>query len=383
MIYLDSNACYPLRQETGHKLIDWIQDENSSWANPSSSHAPGRRARRAIQIARDQVTKSLGASQYQILFTGSATEANQWLVKAHLERFKKSHPGIQPIWALSRAEHECHLKLASHLEETQQAEILWLELSSDGQILTDAIARLNELQLKRIALVTLIWAHNLTGAVIDSSAWAKFCQERALPLHLDGAQAWGKMPVELDTLGVNAATFSSMKIGAPSGVGVIAYHLSAPPLEPHWLGTQEQGLRGGTENLIGIRALGATAELLNPARFKDSVAPLNESLRAQVQELNLPITILEPKLCIPNTTAMIVSGVRNDELVARLDLAGFAVSAGSACTSGVVEASQTLLAMGYSVEQAKSCIRISFNEQNSLQDVQSFVSALQKEVSAR
>ncbi len=359
-IFLDANAGAPLRREVAEALTALLSDPQSGLPNPSSSHAWGRRARRLLSEARERVAQSLGVQDPEgVIFTSSGTEANHLAVRGVLEQAPAgSH------WAVSAIEHDSFEKLQSWAVK-RGITVDVVPVDSQGRVSSSA---LRSCLHPETVLFSLNWVNNETGVVQDLGplrsemlAFAKEHKTRPPLFQVDGAQAWGKLPMNLEALGVDLACFSGHKIGALAGCAVL-WRKAGVELAPIFPGKQEGGLRGGTENLLGIYALGVAAQSLDPAAYEKNLKPLREHLEKGILE-RLPGAQINGSQTerVANTVNVSFEGApfESGALIQSLDREGFAVSAGSACSSGVSRASPILKAMGLSEDLARRTLRIS------------------------
>jgi cysteine desulfurase len=357
--YLDYNATAPLLAEAKAAMIAALDVTG----NPSSVHSEGRKARGVIESARERVARLVGAKPSEVVFTSGATESNAWVM-------------AQP-WDtifVSGVEHDSVLAPA----RANGAEIVTLAVSSAGRVAVEDIATrvLTGAPVGR-ALIALQLANNETGVIQEVAAVAAFAREHGLFVHCDAVQAPARIPVDFTSLNIDTMSISAHKLGGPKGVGalIIRDHLDLVPLIRG--GGQERRRRAGTENLSAIAGFGAAAEaalggLANVRR----VEALRDDLEAACR-LVAPATIIigdgAPRLC--NTSALALPGKLAETLVIRLDLAGIAVSAGSACSSGKVGASHVLEAMGLPRDAANSTIRVSLGPETTKDDIAAFLAA--------
>ena len=275
--YLDVNAGAHLHPAVSEALRGLIQEQDVLGSNPSSVHAHGRKAKQYLAEARERVALSLGSPSDDLVFTSSGTEANQLAIRSVLEPLTKPH------WITTPVEHECNLKMQEWLRE-RGGTVSLLPVDSNG---APIISELTKLIRPETALVTAIWVNNETGVITDVEALARECREynkgRGIPLHLDGAQAWGKIPLNLKKLGVTYAAFAAHKIGALSGTGVL-YLKSGAPLVAQMKGKQERGRRGGTENVLGIVAAGVAAHEATKNKVNDEVDQKKDETKAKLEE---------------------------------------------------------------------------------------------------
>lgn len=345
--------------------------------NPSSSHSEGRKAKSALERARDQVAASLGEGvrARELTFVSSGTEAAQMAVRSVLE--PSLLRGERPHWILTAGDHDAHMQMIPWLEARGGSASL-LPLGSDGMPELEAFQNLWRPETR---LVSAIWANNETGVLTDVAKLSRMCAERGAPLHLDGAQAWGKLPLDLKSSGASLVSLSGHKVGALAGTGVLWRKGGARLGATVFPGKQEGGLRGGTENLLGAVSLGAAASCLDPAAWSAAIGPLRDKMEREILRA-IPGARIHgagaPR--IANTTSLGFEGIEKDGLVAALDLAGYCVSAGSACSSGITEPSHVLKAMGLGSDAARAAVRVSLASGTSWDELEGFVAALARAV---
>jgi cysteine desulfurase len=361
--YLDHNATAPLRPEVREAVIDALTLNG----NPSSVHAEGRAARAAIEQARAKVAKLVGASPANVIFTSGGTEANALALAAQ--------SGEAWHCYLSAIEHPSVLSGGRFYRETTTI----IPVTPDGVADLDVLRK--KLEKHKPGgwrpFVSLMTANNETGAIQPVAEAAPIVHHAGGLLHSDAVQAAGRIPLDMTVLGADMVTLSAHKIGGPKGVGalVLAEGANVEPLIKG--GGQEGRRRAGTENVAGIVGFGVAAELaLGGLARMDEIAALRDVLEAGVRAHRPDAVVLSagvPRL--PNTSCIAVPGVKAETLVIGLDLAGIAVSAGSACSSGKVEASHVLAAMGASPEFAHGAVRVSLGFGSENTDIQRYLSA--------
>jgi cysteine desulfurase len=362
-VYLDYNATAPLRPEAREAMLAALD----LYGNPSSVHAEGRAARVAIEGAREEVARLAGACSEDVIFTSGGTEANALAVASE-------NPG-QPCF-MSAIEHPS--VLASF--RFARGQVTYLPVAKDGVIdlyfLAEALSA-HHLKGGAKPFVSLMAANNETGAVQPVAAAGEIVHDKGGILHSDAVQVAGKLPVNLSFLGADMVSLSAHKLGGPKGVGalVIREGVRVEPLLKG--GSQERRRRAGTENIPGIVGFGAAAKSAAAELSKAwEIAKLRDELEARALEV-APETVVfsasVPRL--PNTSCIAVPGAKAETLVIWLDLAGIAVSSGSACSSGKVEASHVLNAMGVSPELARGAIRVSLGLGTRRTDIQRFIDA--------
>jgi cysteine desulfurase len=347
--YLDWNATTPLRDEARRAMTDALDLPG----NASSVHAEGREARKWIEGARAAVAKAVGALSRNVVFTSGGTEANALALAPNLAR--GAAPAVQRL-VVSAIEHASVLaggRFPRELIETAR-------VTADGVVDLDHLRQL--LRDSPPALVSIMLANNETGAVQPIVEAAKLVHEAGGLLHVDAIQAFGKIALDIEELGADLLTLSAHKIGGAKGVGalVLTDGLSGP--EPLLRGGgQELSRRAGTENVAGIAGLGAAAvAALNnlPAEGRRLEA-LRELLEKGLRLVPGVMVFSDSVQRLPNTTLFTVPGLRAETAVIGFDLAGIAVSSGSACSSGKVQPSHVLEAMGFDAEIAQGAVRLS------------------------
>jgi len=358
-------------------LLHFLSDPLRLTGNPSSTHAFGRKAKAVLRDARDRVARTLSADTAQIQFTSSGTESCQAAIRAVLEPALQA--GEKPHWILTAAEHDAIESMAGWLE-ARGGSVSRLPLDFGGR---PRVEELEKLIRPGTRLLSAIWVHNETGVITDIAALARITQARGVRLHLDAAQAWGKLPIRALETGADFLSLSGHKIGALPGTGVLWTRpgMSIPVAGRLLPGTQENGRRGGTENLLGLASLGAACLDVDPDRYAREVGPLRDALECRVREL-VPGAVIHgagaPR--VANTSLIGFGEIPSEPLLMNLDLEGFAVSAGSACSSGIQGPSRVLQAMGVEEPRSRSRLRISLHPGLGLPDVEAFAGALARVV---
>lgn len=364
--YLDHNATSPLRPEARDAMLAAL----ALPGNASSVHAEGRAARAVVEDARERVARLAGCAARQVVFTSGGTEANVM--------------ALSPAWLggdgpgrlfVSAVEHASVMRgggFAAHEIE---------RLPVDGAGLVDLAAARTRIEAWRDAaggapfLVSLMLANNETGAVQPIAQMAELVQEFGGLLHCDAVQALGKLPVETLARGADLISLSAHKFGGPKGCGALIVARDGLPVAALLKGGgQERGYRAGTENIAAIAGFGAAAEASLPAW--DQIEALRDRLEAQAAEIAPDLTVFSrnaPRL--PNTSCFAVAGMQAETLIIGLDLEGVAVSAGSACSSGKVERSHVLDAMGVPPELGAAAIRVSLGWNTTQDDIGAFIAA--------
>lgn len=381
--YLDHNATTPVRPEVAQAMARVLTELPG---NASSVHGEGRAARAAIERAREQVAALVGAKASHVVFTSGGTEANATILSPALMDCDGGRNCVRLPASLllhGATEHACvreghRFPLAAAeaipVDADGLADLGWLE------------ARLERLQAESPgarALVSLHLANNETGVIQPLAAVAVLARRLGALLHSDGVQAAGKIPLDIDALGVDALVISAHKFGGPKGVGAIIFRTGALELGDKLLrgGGQERGWRAGTENVPGIVGMGLAAERAGQALSQECarLERLRDRLEAGLKQL-APGTVLfganAPRL--PNTSAFATPGVLAESALIKLDLAGVALSSGSACSSGKVRRSHVLDAMGVDPAMSAGALRASLGWTTSGEDIEQFLSAYAK-----
>jgi cysteine desulfurase len=358
-VYLDWNATTPLRPEARAAMA-------AAWdltGNPSSVHAEGRHARRLVEEARSVISGAVDASPRNVVFTSGGTEANALALSPGLRR-ASAFP-VQRL-LVSAIEH------ASVLEGGRfpAGAMVRIGVTRSGLIDLDQLRA--ALEGGPAALVSVMLANNETGAVQPISEVASIVHAAGGLLHVDAIQAFGKIPFDLNVLGADLLTLSAHKIGGPKGVGAVVLAEGVLGLEPVLRGGgQELGRRAGTENVAGIAGFGAAAKAAIANLDGDAIrlGALRNRLERDLKQTLGVIVFSDDAPRLPNTTLFTVPGLKAETAVIGFDLAGTAVSSGSACSSGKVQPSHVLQAMGFGPEIAQGAVRLSLGWSTSDADV--------------
>ena len=366
-IYLDHNATTPLDPEVKKIMLHFVDNGHG---NPSSIYTEGKDARLAVEAARRSVAQLLNCTARRITFTGGGSEANNLAIKgvAFANWNSKNHIITTSI------EHPSVINTCKWLEEYGFT-VTYLEI--------DKTRRLNPDDLKsaiteNTCLVSVMMANNETGSIQPIAELVRVAKEREVIFHTDCVQAVGKIPIDVEALGVDLLTMSGHKLYGPKGVGAL-YIRKGVDLEPLVNGgKQESGLRAGTENVLGIVGLGKAAELaVQRLHEMDRIRRMRDKLERGIREL-----ITEVKLNgnqeerLPNTLNMTLPGIRGESMVLALDQKGVSLSSGSACRAGSPKPSHALLAMGLTEEEAHCALRFSLGIGNTMEEIDRTISLL-------
>jgi cysteine desulfurase len=367
-VYLDWNATTPLRSEARAAMA-------AAWdfcGNPSSVHAEGRQARRLVEEARATVAAAVGALPRNVVFTSGGTEANALALTPGLRRGS----GL-PVERLLVSAIEHASVLAGGRFPTEA--IGTIGVTSAGLLDLDRLRA--RLEGGPPALVSVMLANNETGAVQPVAEAAEIVHAAGGLLHVDAIQAFGKISFDIKMLNADLVTVSGHKIGGPKGVGAVALAEGVRGLEP-WLrgGGQESGHRAGTENVAGIAGFGAAVKAAMGVRESDAIRleSLRNRLERGLRETTGAIVFSGDVPRLPNTTLFTVPGLKAETAVIGFDLEGIAVSSGSACSSGKVQPSHVLKAMGFGPEIAEGAVRLSLGWSTSPADIDCCLKAWRK-----
>ena len=363
-VYLDHAATTPVRPEVLEAMLPYLT--NQAFGNPSSAHRFGRAARAGIEQARREVAQAVGAEPNQVIFTSGGTEAdNLGIIGAALASRDR---GGSVCAVVSAIEHKAVLAAAHAVCHLGGREIV-LPVDGRGRVSLEA---LDAALAERPAVVSIMWVNNEVGVVQPVAEVAQRCRATGVVFHTDAVQAFGKLPVSMADLPCTLLTLSGHKIGAPKGVGaLIVRDRKAVEAIIHG-GGQQYGIRPGTENVAGAVALGRAALLA--AREQPGEAPRLRALRVRLAErLRAAVADLtvngDDGDTAPHVLNVAVAGADSEALLMHLDLAGVAASSGSACSTGAVEPSHVLVAMGVPRELALGAIRFSLGRESTAEDV--------------
>jgi cysteine desulfurase len=372
-VYFDHNATTPLAPQVTEVVVSCL---GQTFGNASSIHYFGQAAKQRLEEARRSLASLIHAHPSEIVFTGSGTEADNLallgIARAHAARHGKARHTIT-----SAIEHPAVLAACGQLER-EGFEITRLPVGSAGMVdPADVRAALRS----ETTLISVMHANNESGVIQPIEEIGRIAREAGVPFHVDGVQALGKLPIDVKALGVDLYSMSAHKLYAPKGVGAL-YVRKGVRLHPLLFGGHhERDRRPGTENVPGITGFGAAAQLASKHALETGrIGELRNRLEQAVLE-RIPETGVNgrgPR--VPNTTNIYFDGIDGEALVIALDLRGFAVSTGSACSSGAVTPSHVLTAMGLPAERARASIRFSLGVGNTAEQVDALTHALEESV---
>jgi cysteine desulfurase len=374
MTYLDHAATTPMLPEA----VDAMAAALGRSGNPSSLHATGRRARRAVEEARERTAAALGARPSEVIFTAGGTESDNLAVKGIFWSRRSTDPRRTRILA-SSVEHHAVLDSVQWLADHEGATVEWLPVDGLGRVLPSTLSEALEEHGDDVALVSVMWANNEVGTVQPVADLAAIARASGVPFHTDAVQAVGQLPVDFAASGVGALTATGHKLGGPLGTGalLLGRDVGCAPLVHG--GGQERDVHSGTLNTPGIVAFATAVEAAVKAQSDRAamLTALRDRLVAGVFRL-VPDAVLngDPANRLPGNAHFSFPGCEGDALLMLLDARGVECSTGSACSAGVAQPSHVLLAMGADPARARGSLRFSFGHTSTPDDVAEALSAL-------
>lgn len=375
-IYLDHNATTPIDGRVLDAMLPFLREQ---FGNASSGHQPGRVARAAVDAARQQVAALVHAHPSQVIFTSGGTEANNLALKGSAACMTPGHIIVSAV------EHSS-VRTAAKALQKQAWMLSEIGVDADGRLDIDNLrAMLACLPVDSAKILAVMLANNETGIVYDSAPIAALAREFGATLLVDAVQAAGKMPVNFVDSGAQMMSLSAHKIYGPKGVGALIVDKSID-IEPMLHGGgHEKARRAGTENVAAIVGFGKAAELALTELSTRTVQmeALRNYLEARLlSELPQAIIFGQQADRVPNTSFFALPGIDGETLLMSLDQAGLAVSSGSACSTGDVEPSHVLSAMGVTAERARGAIRVSLGKDSRREEIDNFIDCLKQQVRA-
>jgi cysteine desulfurase len=362
-IYLDSNATTQPAPEAVAAVERAMREH---WANPSSVHRAGGEAKRVVELARESVAALVGCQERELVFTSGGTEGANLAIRGTIEHFA-AHEPRRRVLVTTRFEHSAVRELAQQLEK-RSTEVVWLPGAAGhpGTPDLEALAALLAARADEVALVSLMWANNETGAITDIARAGALCREHGVRLHTDATQWVGKMPTDLAALQVDLASFAAHKFHGPKGVGALYLRRTVRVSPQTFGGPQERDRRGGTENVPGIAGMGAAADLARACLAGDCVvrgSALRDHFEEAVAEATGGVIHGHDTPRLWNTTNIGFAKLEAEAILLLLSERGVFASAGAACSSGSLDPSPVLLAMGIAPEVAHGSIRFSLSRE--------------------
>ncbi len=360
-IYLDHNATSPLDKRILEAMYPYLSEK---FGNASSLHSFGQEARNAVEKARESVAALLNADPSEIIFTSGGTESDNMALKGYI--WKNREKGNHII--TSSIEHHAVLNPLKRLEK-KGFKVTYLPVDGGGRVNPDD---LKQAITADTILISIMMANNEVGVIEPIEELVKIAREKGIAFHTDAVQAVGKIEVDVKKLGVDFLSLSAHKIYGPKGVGVL-YIRKGERIEPLITGGHhERNLRAGTENVPGIVGLGEAAKIAREERIEEAerISQLRDRLEKGIME-NIPHVRINGDVNnrLPNTLNVSFEYVEGESIILNLDLQGIAVSSGSACTSGSLEPSHVLLAMGVPPVPAQGSVRFSLGKDNTEEEI--------------
>ena len=360
IVYLDNNATTAVAPEVLDAMVPFLRD---LWGNPSSMHTFGGQVRKHIDRARQQVARFIGAEDDEIIFTGCGTESDNTAIMAAL----KADPHRRHI-VTTRVEHPAVLNLCQRLEK-EGHQVTWLSVNAQGMLDLDEVRRSIS---ERTGVVSVMYANNETGVIFPVEEIGKIARAAGCFFHVDAVQAGGKIPLNMRRSAIDYLALSGHKLHAPKGVGVL-YIRKGTKFSPLIIGGhQEMGRRGGTENVASIIGCGAACELAGRRMEEENVRvkELRDRLERALLEKSPDARLNgHPEMRLPNTSNISFEYVEGESILLRINELGICASSGSACTSGSLEPSHVLRAMGVPYTAAHGSVRFSLSRYTTEEEI--------------
>ena len=369
-VYFDYNATTPVEPEVLDAMLPYFSGE---FGNAASIHTPGQRARGAVETAREQVAALIGARAQEIVFTSGGTESDNHAVfgvvgQAFLPVPTSKNPDPSPHIITTAIEHEAVLNACQALEKSSVC-VTFLATNREGQIDLD---ELRQAVRPETVLITVMHANNELGTVQPLEEIGRIAKERDIYFHTDAVQSAGKVPIDVNKHGVDLLSLSAHKFYGPKGIGALYIRSGTRLRQLLYGGHHQRGFRPGTENVAGIIGLGKAAEIARKSLAADARRAstlrdrLEQGLLARVPQARVNGGAASRT---PNTTNLVFPGIEGEALLIALDLKGLACSTGAACSSGAVEPSHVLTAIGLPPEEARASLRFSLGRHSTEQEI--------------
>jgi len=367
MIYLDNNATTPIDPAVAEKMSQFIKEH---FGNPSSLYPIGRKVKEIITEAREVIAKAIGAVRTEIVFTGSGTESDNFAIRGVLDAFPEKNEIIT-----SAIEHPAVMNTASYLEK-KGAKVTYVPTDKYGTVDIDF---LKNAITPQTALISVMHANNEVGTIQPIEKISKIAKERGVLIHTDAVQAFGKIDVNVNKLGIDLLSISAHKIYGPKGVGALYIRKGTDIWPLIYGGSQEREMRAGTENTIGIVGFGEAVRVMTERRDKDKkrIAKLSEQLKKGIEE-KIPKVKFNghEQNRMKGTLNFSFYGLEAEAILLALATKEIYVSTGSACSEGAEEASHVLEAIGLRPEVARSSVRMSLGRFNTEEDIKTVLKEL-------
>ncbi|REE98949.1 cysteine desulfurase family protein [Thermomonospora umbrina] len=373
MTYLDHAATTPMLPEA----VEAMTAELGRLGNPSSLHAVGRRARRAVEESREIIAEAFDARPSEVVFTGGGTEADNLAVKGVHWARRAADPARTRV-LVGAVEHHAVLDAARWLGDHEGARVEWIPVDERGRVDPDTLRAMIGAG-DDVSLITVMWANNEVGTVQPVAELAAVAREHGIPFHTDAVQAAGQLPVAFAGSGAHALTLSAHKLGGPIGAGVLLLAKGTDPVPVLHGGGQERDVRSGTLATPAIVGMAAAVQVAVARRDEEArrLTALRDSLISRVRAA-VPDAVLngDPVHRLPGNAHLSFPGCEGDALLMLLDARGIECSTGSACSAGVSQPSHVLLAMGAGPERARGSLRFTLGHTSTEADVTALAEAI-------
>lgn len=370
MIYLDNAATTKVNKKVLESMMPYFSE---IYCNPSAAYSFATKGRIAIEEARNSAAKLIGASDMEIYFTSGGSESDNWAIKAVAESFSDKGKHI----ITTKIEHHAVLHTCEYLER-HGFDITYLNVDSDGKV------RLDELKKsirEDTILISVMTANNEIGTIQPVAEIGKIAHEKGILFHTDAVQAYGHIPINVDEMNIDLLSASGHKFNGPKGVGIMYIRKGIKLHSFIHGGSQERGRRAGTYNVPGIVGLGRAAELAyeNMAERQEKESELRDYFIGRISA-EIPYTVLNghAKDRLPNNINFCFRFVEGESVLIMLDQAGICASSGSACTSGAIDPSHVLRAIGLSDEMAHESLRLTLSYENTKEEIDTVVGELKR-----
>jgi cysteine desulfurase len=371
MIYLDHAATTPMDPRVQEAMSSYF---SQSYGNPSSVHRFGQQAEAAIETSREQMAAVLGCKPHEIIFTSCGSESDNLALRGGAQAARQQRSANHLL--VSPVEHPAVLNTARDLAESYGFELELLPVDQFGRVSAEQVqSRLRS----DTALVSVMYSNNEVGTINPIRDIAAVCRQAGIPIHTDAVQAASQLPIKVDDLGIDFLSLGAHKFYGPKGIGALYQRQETPLMPAQTGGSQEFGLRAGTQNVPYIVAMATALQITDQERQRHNnhYQELRDQLIEQVPALISGAQVTgHPERRLPNHASFVFENVDGNELLAALDLAGFACSSGSACKTGDPEPSAVLLAMGIPEELALGSLRITVGRQTEQEHIDRFLAEL-------
>ncbi|MBB6214805.1 cysteine desulfurase [Anaerosolibacter carboniphilus] len=371
-VYLDYSATTPMKQEVLNEMLPYFTEK---FGNPSSIHAYGREAKQAVDVARDRLAKAMGAKQDEVFFTGGGSEADNWAIKgiAYANKQKGNHI------ITTKIEHHAVLHTCEYLEKNG-FEVSYLDVDQYGMI---DINQLKNAITDRTILITLMFANNEIGTIQPIKEIGALAKEKGIYFHTDAVQAFGNVKIDVNDLNIDLMSISAHKIYGPKGVGALYIRKGVKINSLIHGGAQERRRRAGTENIPGIVGFGKAAELAMETletHISHTTSLRDKLVKGIMEKVDYVRLNGHPIHRLPGNVNFAFEFIEGESLLLSLDMLGISGSSGSACTSGSLDPSHVLMAIGLSHEIAHGSLRLTIGDFTKEEDIDYVIAELPKVV---